>query len=445
HKTRQDKERPPNFNSVSSDWQSDGQRIANTTWAKYFKEVVSFALWVGGLGFALYLPFYMGFRSQARGFEALFYTKTKWHHYLLIHGLFLFVIVGFLTTQLRALFTEKKGRERSGNLLTMMAYLFALALAMGLAVTLVLGVSGSVLVAALSVVLTRPLVPLLIAILLSWSGAILWHELRPAADETEPTGADPVARPHDSSIIFSLILIFTGLLLTYGTEFAFVRDSFGTRMNTVFKLYYQSWVFLAIASAFGVYWVVGREHRASQTEIGRYAWLGGFGALLLISLYYPLAAFYTKAGGFANEPTLDGTSYLQRSRPAEYAAIRWLDENVKGAPVIVEATGCQYCERSRVSAWTGLPTVLGWPGHERQWRGDNIEAGRREPDVAAIYQGPNLVKVKELLAEYDVQYVYVGQLERETYQLNDSQIDKFNLILDLIYDRDGVRIYKRRG
>ncbi len=401
------------------------------------EEAVIFALWVGVLGVGFYLPFYIGFRSQASGFQAVFYTKTRLPHYIIIFGLFLFVVISFLAAQAFKWFStapddehsehkEQAERVEAGAFLSGFLAIFALALGGAVLVTVVLGLARGVLLMALPVMLSRPLVPLLVAVLLSLSGAVLWVRLR-----------FPPAEANDQAAVFSLILIFTALLLTCGTEFVYVRDSFDSRMNTIFKLYYQSWVFLAVASAFGVYWLARRE------GWGRYLWSGSFGVLLLFCLYYPAAAFYTKANGFADAPTLDGTAYLQTHRPAEYKAIHWLAEHAADDTIIVEASGCVYCERGRVSAWTGVPTVLGWPGHERQWRGNNVEAGRREPEVATIYQTPNLNQVKTLLEQYNVRYVYVGQSEREAYQLSETQIARFGSILKLAYDQDGVKIFER--
>jgi hypothetical protein len=42
-----------------------------------------------------------------------------------------------------------------------------------------------------------------------------------------------------------------GLLLTLSVEFVYLVDNFGVRMNTIFKFYFQAWVLMAIASAFG--------------------------------------------------------------------------------------------------------------------------------------------------------------------------------------------------
>ena len=94
---------------------------------------------------------------------------------------------------------------------------------------------------------------------------------------------------------------------------------------------------------------------------------------------------------------------------------------------------------------TGIPTLLGWGGHELQWRGNYDEPGRREPDIERAYQSMDTDEVKTILEQYDVTYVYVGQLERDKYRLSDSMIQKFGAFMDLVYDGQGVRIYQRRG
>ena len=114
---------------------------------------------------------------------------------------------------------------------------------------------------------------------------------------------------------------------------------------------------------------------------------------LIIALLFPIYAVNSRAIEFRGpitaedrQPaTLNGLAQINRFNPDEYAAIMWLRENVTGTPVITEAVGGQYSNYGRVSANTGLPTILGWAGHEYQWRGDTPEPAAREPAVATIY------------------------------------------------------------
>jgi YYY domain-containing protein len=247
-------------------------------------------------------------------------------------------------------------------------------------------------------------------------------------------------------LVFTLILIFVGLALTFSVEFVYLKDIFNSRMNTVFKFYYQAWVLMGTASAYGVYWLLSSNQvgRGTGSRVARGFWGVGFVVLLALSLVYPALAPYSKAGGFAGQPTLDGTAHLARYRKADYDAIQWLRANVGGAPTIAEAPGPQYSEYARVSTHTGLPTLLGWGGHELQWRGNYDEPGRREPDIEALYRGSDWRQARTLVEKYDVGYVYVGQLERDKYQLSPPMTRKFEQFMDLVYEKDGVRIYRRR-
>jgi uncharacterized membrane protein len=133
-------------------------------------------------------------------------------------------------------------------------------------------------------------------------------------------------------------------------------------------------------------------------------------------------------------------AYMERSHPADYAAIRWLQENVSGTPVILEAVGGQYSWGGRISAHTGLPTVLGWAGHELQWRGPTPEPAIREPDIEKLYTSPVWHETRTLLDKYRIEYVVVGPLELSTY--GQSAFVKFDRALETVFQADGVKIYR---
>ena len=124
--------------------------------------------------------------------------------------------------------------------------------------------------------------------------------------------------------------------------------------------------------------------------------------------------------------TLDGTAFMENAAHVEdgqtfglgpdLEAIRWLQDNVEGSPVILEAHNEQYHWSARIANYTGLPTVLGWPWHQIQQRLDyREEIPRRAADVAEIYNTTQMTRAEELLRRYDVAYVVVGELERIYY------------------------------
>jgi uncharacterized membrane protein len=132
-------------------------------------------------------------------------------------------------------------------------------------------------------------------------------------------------------------------------------------------------------------------------------------------------------------------AYLAQSSPDDYDAIAWLRENISGSPVIVEAVGGQYSSFGRVSASTGLPTLLGWAGHEYQWRGNTPEPAVRDSAVRSIYETSDINLAKDLLDRYGVSYIVYGSNERNTY--NPGGEDKFADSLEVAFRNNGVTIY----
>ena len=258
--------------------------------------------------------------------------------------------------------------------------------------------------------------------------------------------------------LFATILAVLGLGLIIGSEFLFIRDFFNNRGNTVFKLYYQAWILLAAASAFAVYyWLSTIQSRTGWRATFSYVWAAAFVLLLIGSLYYPLAAAKTKPDTPYAGPTLDGLSFVQQNRPAEYDAIAWLKQNASPDAAIVEAVG-EWSDWGLVSRSTGLPTIVNWLGHQKQWRGgwekfdaDKPDVSRalrdkyfddRTAEVERIYTTLDPAEAQVILYKYDIDYVYIGQRERDKYGI--EGIPKFDAIADAVFaDPNGQAIIYR--
>jgi uncharacterized membrane protein len=237
---------------------------------------------------------------------------------------------------------------------------------------------------------------------------------------------------------FVLVLIGIGALLIIGPEFLYLRDQFGTRMNTVFKFYFAAWILWGLAAAYALCELF-REPGKIWGMIKPVVVLP-----LVLGLLYPILGIWTKTQGFRPERglRLDGTAYLARLNPSDYEAMQWImDELPVGT--IVEAVGGSYTYFGRVSTHTGFPTVLGWPGHESQWRGGALEQGSRGEDVRFLYQARSWSEAAPIMERYSIDYVYVGALERRTYTPVYEQ--KFEAFMDPIYKQGEVAIYARRG
>ena len=240
--------------------------------------------------------------------------------------------------------------------------------------------------------------------------------------------------------VFALTLAALGLLLIAGSELLFIRDFFNTRINTLFKLYYQSWVLLAVASGFSLYyWSTLRTSLTGWKRSLTTFWGTVFVVLLIASLYYPAAAVPSKGTEAAGGATLDGLAFVRESRPAEYEAIQFLKANADTDSTMVEAVG-EWGDAGLLSRSTGIPTVLNWPGHEHTWRGSTKEFEHREADIATIYSTESVEEAKVLLDGYNVDYVYVGLRETEKY--GTQGLAKFSGFTETVFSRGDVRIYR---
>ena len=103
------------------------------------------------------------------------------------------------------------------------------------------------------------------------------------------------------------------------------------------------------------------------------------------------------------------------------------------------ATGGSYTNYGRISTYTGLPTVLGWPGHESQWRGGYEPQGTRLTDLEILYTTPSWETAQEIIARYDIRYIVVGGLERITYPVLEQ---KFRRRLRVAFQQSDITIYE---
>ena len=220
---------------------------------------------------------------------------------------------------------------------------------------------------------------------------------------------------------FVLALVLVGSLLAVFCEIFYLNDRLGApneRMNTVFKLYLQIWILWGVAAGYCLY-DLSLKHLISRK---RTIWTVLFCILIASCCIYPFTATYTKMNIDHNPASLDGIAYLNGSDRGDYFAISWIRRNITGTPVIIEAPGRCYSTDSRVSAFTGLPTVIGWEGHEVMWRGSYGDVRVRAEDVDKIYSTGNINTAIGLLNKYNVSYVYIGAAERARYG---KGLDKF--------------------
>lgn len=228
-----------------------------------------------------------------------------------------------------------------------------------------------------------------------------------------------------------------------GCELFFLLDKMGNRMNTVFKLYYQVWLMLAIVSTIAFYHIMLRWSPPGLFKYAKYLWTFIFILLVLGCLSYP-AMYITQLANKAstNTLTLDGLDFLKRSNPLEKEAVDWMNNHIRGSPVIAEAAGPSYSEYGRISAWTGLPCIINWSNHELIWRGSSRLYRGREDDVAALYSSRDKTQVISIIKKYNIEYVYLGGLERLKYGTGAGS--SLSELMDIAFNNKEVIIYQVR-
>lgn len=408
---------------------------------------------------AMFLPFYLGFGSQASGILPLQDYPTRPFLFFLVMGLFSFLGVSFVLRQLGSLgFTRLSIRSilrtshSNGSSTADSPHDAPAALAIGLTAlaplalwiaaisvwTLFTGEGG----AAVVEVARRTIWVLPGLALVAVAG---YSAIRRSRLDLEPAA------------VFPLILFAAAFFLMTGAELFYVEDSFGggfRRMNTVFKVYYQAWLLLGLVAAYGVYYWFshpGPDKTSPSTSlwtragrVGSHVWTGVLVILVLGSLYYPAGAMLDRTGWLGQnrtlaDNTLDGLAFLNSRHSGEYAAIQWLRDDAPWGRV-VEAVGNDYSDYGRISASTGLPTILGWKGHELQWRGSAKPLEGRETDVKKVYQSHDEEEVRRILEKYQVRYVYLGHRELSSYGV--GKLASFDSLLRTAFTANGVIIYE---
>jgi YYY domain-containing protein len=274
----------------------------------------------------------------------------------------------------------------------------------------------------------------MLAVLIPSLAFLFSSSSREITDDYETAQDASPSRP-SSPIIFVMLLIALGSILIIAPDFVYLRDQFGYRINTIFKFYYQAWVLWSLGASFGIAYLFANIQRAIWNITFRIAMC----IVIFAGLLYPVLSLPTKTNSFKPTGgfTLDDFDRIKRESPDEAAAIEWLQNAPDG--VVLEGVGDGYSQFGRISMLTGLPTVLGWTGHEAQWRGSYEPQGTRRDDVMLIYTTPDWDTARSILEKYDVRYVYIGLLERIYAPVNE---EKFAQNLKLVFQQGSVSIYE---
>ena len=391
---------------------------------------------ITALSLLAYYPFLRDYETFDAGLAVSLWS-TPLDRYLGIHGLFLFIVITFLVSQPWSGFGHRVAgvlrRRKSPNPVKRIGFRPWRAVIPALA----LAAAGLFLLAGYWT--AALLVGMLV--LAMW---VAWRVL---------TGAEPT--PVKQFRLAPLVFLALALGIGIGVDLVRLQGDIG-RMNTLFKYYLEAWVLLSLASAAMLANLLQGSFLRRRWAAG--LWLGALALLLAGSLIYTVLGTRSRlADRFAILPlTLDGTAYmaqavrLEEKQPValkgDVAAIRWLQDNVVGSPVVLEAHHEQYHWSGRISSYTGLPTVLGWPWHQIQQRTPyEMTIRTRAADVTQMYNTASIPRAEALLRQYEVRYIVVGELERAYY--SPQGLEKFGEmasrgLIRLVYQDPMAQIFE---
>lgn len=378
-----------------------------------------------GLSLLLYQPYAQWYELGYTQVDLWAGTHTPLDAYLTHWGLFLFVILPWMAWETR----DWLAKTPLSALRKLRPFLSLIEFCFGLLLIIVLG-------------------------LLFWRGVhVAWLVLPAAA-----WAGVLILRPNqpDAKRIV-LFLVGTSLVLTLMVELIVLHGDIG-RMNTVFKFYLQVWTMLAVCAGAALSWLLPAQD--DWVPGWRWTWQIGFTLLVAGAALYTMMATMAKIDDRMDNQaphTLDGMAFMLHAQYTDewgpmdlgqdYQAIRWMQENIKGSPVIVEANLRNlYRWGSRYTIYTGLPGVVGWEWHQQQQRAVNpgTWVTNRIMEIDNFYLTGDINQAAAFLRKYNVQYIVVGQQERGHYP--GPGLDKFveangYLWQEVYRDRDTV-IYK---
>jgi YYY domain-containing protein len=441
-----------------------------------WRGMIGFALTLLGLTALLYSPFFISFRSQAAGILPNVIWPTRFPQFLIMFTPFLLIIAGFLWVETRRggatlWFPTKFGNnsQEEAQVGNRMNWPLARQLVMYGVSVIVLFFIGFAVIAWL-----RPDIAYIVYRQTDSISTVILDVIRRRIFDGLLTQAtlviilfvviarlfarEPRTPDEDNRIInyspatgYALLLIAAGAVLALVPEFVYLRDGFGTRINMIFKLWYQAWTLWSVGCAFAVWAILAQlDLRPVFSPRFRQAFAAMVVFLLAAGAVFPAAAVTTRAfrdgGHLGSESvplTLDGGPSLAAGVD-DYTVIQCLASVARDPnDVVAEATraGLAYAwQFGRVSGLTGIPTLMGWDNHERQWRGDTFDDAANTPlatggfesrfdAVATLYNTTDWNAALDIINRYHITYVYVGPTERNERRPDQS---------DWLFSRDGL-------
>ena len=410
---------------------------------------------LGIVSILLYFPFYLGFSSQAGGILPNFMYPTRGVHLWVMWGTLLIPIFAYLIylsagqSDIELSDSRIRPNWKLGFSLGLgfTFLLFLLTFSLGWIGSFVekdfvlnflnsQGMTAAQFISATSLRRLSYIASLitLLAVLIPALAFLFANNRQSEIENSDTFDLRPSTFNLQLATQFILLLLTIGSILIIAPEFVYLRDQFGYRINTVFKFYYQAWMLWSLAAAFAVS-VLLINLRGLKSILFRVL----IGIVIFSGLLYPAFGLLTKTNDFkpVDGFTLDDFDRILRDNPEEAAAIEFLRSVPDG--VIAEAVGDGYSGYARISTHTGLQTVLGWPGHESQWRGSFVPQGSRREDISKLYATARWEEAQLIIEKYNIRYIYIGILERTSTPVNE---EKFKTYLKPVFQKGETVIYE---
>ncbi len=176
--------------------------------------------------------------------------------------------------------------------------------------------------------------------------------------------------------------------------------------------------------------------------------------ILVPLVLYPFLSAFIKmnicSSGFSQKPRINGLAYMGKMEGRrgsvrdfnryDYGAIQWINNNFKKIEPVLEAPGKKmYTGVSRISIFTGMPTLVGWGYQVGQQSGRGVQVSRRYGAADRIYSSDNMKEALEEIKKYGIKYIYAGPIENKLYG---SGTEKFDDTGKTVYRNEKAALYR---
>ena len=374
------------------------------------------------LGIFFFSPFYMNYKTPVTEIGVVGEISSRFIHIFTVWGLFIAIILIFLA----CIYINKKHYfviKTLPNILLTISPIIFITIIWAFIISSLETINGN-----LILFIINKNVALL---LLSISFIFLLYLLITKKQLSITLYQKHLTTNSINAFYFIITILVIGTLLIIIPEYIYIKDQFGNRMNTVFKFSFQSWMLFSTLTPLLIYSI--------GTYFKKYNVLFYICIIVitLLCVYYSFAFINMQINNWDKTFNLNVHKNFSVENRLTHDSIGWIKNHLPKGSIVLEAPGDSYSNFSKISSFSGHPTVLGWRGHQRQWRPFDLdEIFKREKDVENIYLSNNIDLVKELINQYEIKYIYIGVQENIMYGKENISKNTFRSFGKRIYQSE---------